>query len=166
MAHGAISRNTFNSLNFGRLVVSYKGGSGVRELTFGIIVNCAGAIYMESGTILTVYGATFTGNEALAGGGGGVFCGNEVLVTLTGANFISNQAEGGGGLALLGVRQAVIENCLFQGNTGTDGGGLYTSASVGYSIIVLDCVFSGNVAGARLPAATTSALRCSSFTRS
>lgn len=103
---------------------------------------------MGSGTAFAANEARFTDNQAFAVGGA-IRCVIERSVDLTGVTFASSRAESGGGLASAGAHKSFIEECLFHDNEGVEGGGIYSSTVTGDTIIMVDCTFSSNLAGAR-----------------
>lgn len=113
-------------------------------------VRHAGAIYVDSGSTLTAKNMRVTGNEASLGAGGGIFCGNDASTNLVKVNFTSNNARHGGGLALIGSREASIEKCQFHDNKGIAGGGI-ASLFVTTAVDVDECTFHNNLAGAKFP---------------
>lgn len=76
-----------------------------------------------------------------------MYCGSEAYIPLANVQFTSNHAERGGGVALYGIKDAMFDECLFHGNSGTDGGGM-SSFFVRGTMEINNCTFSNNFAGA------------------
>lgn len=87
-----------------------------------------GAIYAYSSTV-DISGSTFTDNEALTGAatGGAVAVLGNSTTTITDSTFSGNDAVVGGGVKVVGPLQ--VDSSLFTANTASDhGGGLVVSA--------------------------------------
>lgn len=96
---------------------------------------------------LRIINCTFENNKADSCGAATIFNNNNV--ELTKSVFINNTSPGVGGALCYrasGSRDAIINNCTFIGNSGSDGGAVYND----YSNIVFNyCNFNGNKATTR-----------------
>jgi len=113
----------------------------------------AGA-YTDPDSVVFIMDCTFIGNVAEVGGGG-VFA-DISSTTLSGCTFEANSGglgqkggEGGsggsgGGGAWMSAGVAVVRDCVFEGNIGSFGAGLYNSD--GASVLVSGCAYLENVA--------------------
>jgi predicted outer membrane repeat protein len=107
----------------------------------------AGALYINNASDVAVTGTTFKNNKAAASGGvgGAVFLDGskiESYVTFTNCNFSRNFAhDGGGAISIKGAMSTYLDS-LFEGNSGTRGGALYSDSTM----IVDSCMFHSNTA--------------------
>lgn len=101
-----------------------------------------GAIYMNSGSSLTVTNCVFNANRASADGGA-IYSEASQLV-LSNCRFTGNTAVGFGGVLESYTPNPVITNCFFTNNTASVGGAVdfYNS-----SPNITNCAFVGNSAG-------------------
>ncbi|MBN1826819.1 MAG: right-handed parallel beta-helix repeat-containing protein [Candidatus Eisenbacteria bacterium] len=116
-----------------------------RAISEAIGTGYGGGVYgYRSNSVLT--DCEFVGNIALdtlihqGTGGGAFFEGNDYSPRLEGCSFLTNQADLGGGL-YLSCEGAVVEECVFEGNVCSGGGG---GLKCNASIEVQDCSFIGN----------------------
>lgn len=94
----------------------------------------------------------FVSNNATEGDGGAIHGASAGNVSLVNTTFERNHAKGrGGGVVLLLYHEASIDGCYFHGNTGSNGGGLWSGTGFG-EMIITDSVFEENFAGARMSA--------------
>ncbi|CAN0297003.1 unnamed protein product [Pylaiella littoralis] len=112
-----------------------------------------GAISIHDSIIVTGPGIHFTGNSAITGGGGGVYC-SVAVASFDGCAFSGNVAVWGGGVAIfssgsmwnkesLDSGPANTTACVFEGNRAEEGGAIYSAA--GYDMIK-DSLFEENFA--------------------
>lgn len=100
-----------------------------------------GAIDIRSGAEVLLTGCVFTGNTAEQGGAVHV---HSSLAAFESCQFIDNEAEGpGGAVAAFSDGSTEACGCLFQGNRGERGGGLYAQGGVH---ALVDCDFEMNTA--------------------
>lgn len=74
---------------------------------------------------INVESAAFSGNEAVAGGGGAFIAGGIVSDTLFADNTASGSGVDYGGGGLMVLQDATVRRCHFIANTAPDGGGLF-----------------------------------------
>ncbi|MFO0828406.1 MAG: hypothetical protein U0572_09675 [Phycisphaerales bacterium] len=141
---GAVSMNTgtIDSCQFA-LNASQGGGGGLAATAItitsssfvGNVAASGGAIYAPGGTSgsqLIMHACDLSLNAA-GGSGGAVSGGNygNFVLRVTASSFDGNSATSGGAIYLYPLQAApdpLFEDCLFTGNTGTQGGGLMLSA--------------------------------------
>ncbi len=118
------------------------------------IANVGSPLYATSGggggacsysSSVKFIGCDFTGNDAMGVGGGALYCiyGGDPVVS--GCTFTDNHASYGGGIAC-GNCAATITGSTFDGNGAGEGGAL-NHRGAGYTMVVDNCVFTGNSAG-------------------
>lgn len=95
------------------------GGGGFIAYRGGAIFN-AGRVVAED--------CTFTGNTALDTGGA-IFSDSGSVLTLTRCTFSANTADSGGGVGSISAAFAAV-NCTFSGNTADSGGAIYNQAAM------------------------------------
>ncbi|CAM9112289.1 unnamed protein product, partial [Sphacelaria rigidula] len=103
-----------------------------------------GAIAVYASTILVEEGTVFSGNSAISGAGGGIYC-SLAVASFRESIFTANEAIWGGGLALFSSGfvwnaqapdtsgPANVTLCVFDRNKAVDGGAMYSVA--GYDMI-------------------------------
>lgn len=117
---------------------------GVTTLTGVTVANNtaddAAGINLFNNTVATISNSTISGNDATAGGGGGIANGDSTLYLYASTVSGNTAADGGGGLETTGT--ATIADSTFSGNTAAEGGGLrnFGTATIDRS------TFSGNSA--------------------
>jgi predicted outer membrane repeat protein len=130
----------------------YSIGSGYSLLLDGVnfIHNNAssdggGAYFSGVGYFVSLVDTIFNGNTARVSGGGLYSIGSGYSLLLDGVNFIHNNAiSDGGGLYFGGDGFSVsVFDSSFLGNSAFKGSSIFVDG-VNYSIILFDCVFSGN----------------------
>lgn len=114
----------------------------------------SGAIHGATGSKTTVTGATFAGNYSTGGHGGAIYVtGDTSSLRITGSIFNGNHVDAsnknGGAVGMntnLGTKyDAVVENCVFTGNSSKGkGGALYLGSGV--TPTFTSCTFNGNTA--------------------
>lgn len=109
--------------------------------------NGDGAIFNNTGALLTVADTTFSTNAA-PGSGGAIF-NNQGTATLTGSTFVANTTVSGNGGGIYTTSATTLTNCTLSGNfAGNVGGGLFgTSTSVNVRNSTIAYNSSGNQAG-------------------
>lgn len=105
-----------------------------------------GAIYsFAAGTIVTISGSTFNGNQEIGGsGGGGAIRNRAGSMTITNSTFSNNTAAAGGG-AVQNSSVMSISGSSFNGNTTTGSGGAIGNNGAG-QLTVSHLVVNGNSA--------------------
>ena len=101
-----------------------------------------GAIFVQSGTTLTVDACAISGNTTFGGGGGAIR--NEGTLSVQNSTISGNTStmSDGGGISNAGTLD--LSNCTFSGNTSNDSGG--GGVSNGGSLNARHCTFLGNTA--------------------
>jgi predicted outer membrane repeat protein len=103
----------------------------------------AGAVWCANGSAAAFAGCEFLRNVTTEEGGG-IACREDSRIDVSGCTFRDNVTEApGGGILLMG--DGTVDDCLFAGNSGDGGGGIYAS---GDTIAVSGSVFHANAAGA------------------
>ncbi len=93
---------------------------------------------------LTIEGATLTGGNSPAVGGGAIWAPSLATITLTNVNITGNYGSSGGGLRLQQDASLIISNSAINNNSAAYGGGIVASTFRGISIT--DTSISGNKA--------------------
>jgi hypothetical protein len=104
----------------------------------------AGGAINNDGT-LTVIGCTLTGNSAPGGNGQGGAIANFGTLTLSASTLSHNSALYGGGIANYGTA-TVNAGTTLSDNSGTHGGGIYTTSGTVAGLTIDGCTLSGNTA--------------------
>ena len=136
--------------------ISNMGGAlTVLQSTFdgNLTGDYGGGIYVSApvgpavGT-LTVIGCTFSNNQALSLGGGGIAVGNRAQATVVNSTFNGNSAGYGGGIAVYGSPTSLqLHGGTLAGNTAfaDQGGGL--SVQFTATATLIDTIVAGNAGG-------------------
>ncbi len=103
----------------------------------GAVDTYGGALAFDVDSGASVRGCTFSQNAAGAFGGG--IYGHMCSPHISNCSFLDNSADGsgGGGLFLSGST-ATLDLCVFSGNTGGQGGAIYTQSA---SVTATECAF-------------------------
>jgi len=138
------------------------GGGMCNGAASPIVLNCTfsgnsagwgGGMRNSWGSSPIVTGCLFIGNSA-SGDGGGMLS-SDSSPTVGSCIFIGNSAgERGGGMVNFSHSNLSLSNCVFTGNSATNGGGIYNSYS---SMTLTSSTFAGN------SATNGSSLACDSF---
>ncbi|MHC4655994.1 MAG: Ig-like domain-containing protein [Planctomycetota bacterium] len=102
--------------------------------------NSGGGIYCASKSP-TISNCTITNNNASLQGGG-FYCSN-ASPTISNCTVTNNNTDSQGGGFYCSNASPTISKCSIKDNTGVDGGGMFNSNS-GASLILTNCIFSGN----------------------
>jgi predicted outer membrane repeat protein len=104
--------------------------------------NFGGSLYAyNTRSTLTLINVAFLTNTASNGGGGLYVYGTVSETILSNATFINNTTAGYGGGAVIGSL-ATLSGCLFERNSGGNGGGMYAP----YAVVLTDVTFISNTA--------------------
>ncbi len=106
-----------------------------------------GAIYLSRKGVLTISGATFTGNSA-EDNGGAIYATGGSTLTATDTLFSDNHATGdkGGALYVTTQAQATITDCTFLANSAEKFGGAVSVHSAGTTLKLIGSIFTENEA--------------------
>ncbi len=114
--------------------------------TRGFSASAGGAISIEGGSSATIIDCIIEDSHSdFVGGGLYMSGGGSVTDTIIRNNTSSSN---GGGVDLRGVLTKTFTNCLIEGNTGVEGGGLSYS-TIGDVVVLKECTFRNNTATSR-----------------
>lgn len=147
MYDGEISNN--ESIGFGGAI--YVSDNGKVNITGGSIKNnkayVGAGIELVSGSV-NIANATISGNEGVnhpilgKSFGGAITCTDyNCTLNLTGCTINNNNASNGGAISNAG--KTIIDNCIFEGNTGSLGGAFYNRSN---ECEIKNSTFNGNIA--------------------
>jgi hypothetical protein len=108
-----------------------------------------GAVMGFQGGSLTIASCTFARNQAPIGPGGAIgsnmgSSASTLTTLVSDCIFEGNTAVNGGGLEIGGIVSTVVRDCLFAGNTATTSGGGIYFAPVSGNASILNCTVVGN----------------------
>jgi len=105
-----------------------------------------GGLFLSNSSSPTITDCTITANSAISYGGG-IYCENRSAPAISNCNIAENSTFGqyskGGGI-FLKFSSPVISNCLIDGNTAVEGGGVYCTEDS--SPLITNCTISDNTA--------------------
>jgi hypothetical protein len=152
-AQGYVADSTFVSNTAGTTGGALNVSVGTAVITnSSFLSNVAmfhgGAINNHTGATLSIFGSTFTANQANGGfGNGGAVTNDASIMSITQSIFDGNSASSFGG-AIEGNGPMAAWDNIFTNNGSGDSGGAFSISAAGTTVFITDTLFEGNLAGA------------------
>ena len=149
------SNPTIGNCSFTSNAASSNGGGMYNNQGSFTMGNCSftsnsassggGGMYLFRANNTAISNCAFNSNTAGSGGGGGIIYDRSVA-NISACTFSSNTSSGSGGALVSGGTSGggTVTNCIFAGNTATNGG----AAQLHYPVTLQSCVFYSNTATA------------------